>query len=74
VSALFSLPASMPDQPTEGWRAWAVAQRDAARAHYEIDGRVIVDRGRLCAADVERIRDEARDAASRLWERMRAVS
>jgi cytosine/adenosine deaminase-related metal-dependent hydrolase len=63
VASIFDAPVDRPGRPGDGWRAWAVRQRDAARQHYGIDGRVIVDAGRLVSADLGRIRDEAHDAA-----------
>jgi cytosine/adenosine deaminase-related metal-dependent hydrolase len=50
--------------------SWLASRRDAARAHHEIDGRIVLDRGRLMTSDVDAIREEAAREARRLWSRL----
>ncbi|MCA9664304.1 MAG: amidohydrolase family protein [Myxococcales bacterium] len=47
---------------------------DGPRAlHLVVGGRVVVRDGRLVSGDIDAIRDEAREQAERLWQRMDAV-
>jgi cytosine/adenosine deaminase-related metal-dependent hydrolase len=50
-----------------------VRERDGKARHVIVDGRVVVEGGRLVTGDLEAIRAEARAEAARLWERMRAL-
>jgi len=43
---------------------------DGSVAHVVVDGRIVVENGRLQTGDIEEIRNEARDAAQSLWVRM----
>jgi hypothetical protein len=54
-----------------GLGAGAAGRRAGGRL--EVDGRLVVDDGRLMTADLDEIRAEARDEAERLWARMRAL-
>ena len=74
AASIFGGPAAAPAQPEGNWRDWAVRERDTARARHDAGGRVVVEGGCLLTGDLDRIRIEAQTAATRLWERMRAVS
>jgi adenine deaminase len=41
--------------------------------HVIVGGRLIVEDGAFLSADLEAIRSEAKDAASKLWQRMAAI-
>jgi cytosine/adenosine deaminase-related metal-dependent hydrolase len=56
----------------QGWRAWAESRRRRCAERLVIDGRVVIDGGRLVTADEAAIRIEAEAAAARLWKRMEA--
>ena len=56
-----------------GGAADAAVDTAEGTRHLMVGGRVVVEEGRLTAADGEAIREEARAAASRLWSRMEAV-
>jgi cytosine/adenosine deaminase-related metal-dependent hydrolase len=63
--------AGAPDDPAAvDVRAWAGAQRDRCRHHLVVDGRIVMDEGRLVTADIDTIRSEAADEAQRLWARL----
>jgi len=50
------------------------ASPDACRARtVRVNGRAVVEGGRLAAADLEEIRGQAREQAGRLWARMEAL-
>jgi cytosine/adenosine deaminase-related metal-dependent hydrolase len=48
----------------------AVALREACRRRLVVDGRVVLDDGRLCTGDIDGIREEAKQQAARLWTRL----
>jgi hypothetical protein len=50
-----------------------VVRDQAAVRHVVVGGRVVVENGALTTANIEEIRDEARTAAPRLWERMASI-
>ncbi len=50
------------------------ARREAALAHLDVQGRAVLDHGRLLTADIDDIRTTARRAATSLWQRMREVA
>jgi cytosine/adenosine deaminase-related metal-dependent hydrolase len=50
------------------------ARRRSALAHHDVQERHVLCDGRLLTADIDAIRREAREAADRLWQRMREVT
>ena len=75
VAAVFGPPE--PALPVTGEvpqdREWARHERQACRRHLAADGRVVVDEGRLCTGDVEKIRAEAIAQAARVRQRLLAA-
>lgn len=75
VAAVFGRPE--PALPVAGEgpqdREWARHEQQACRRHLAVDGRVVVDEGRLCTADVEKIRAEAIAHAARVRQRLLAA-
>ena len=60
--------------PVDGdvdWRQWAARRQLACRQRLVVDGRVVIEDGRLLTADETDVRAEAETAAERLWNRMR---
>jgi cytosine/adenosine deaminase-related metal-dependent hydrolase len=62
------------DDAAEKPLGFAWTTRDACTARLIVDGRVVVEHGRLRTADIEAIRAEAREEAARLWHRMSEVA
>ena len=75
VGAVFGQPepAHPATGPTLHDREWARQQREACRRHLAVGGRPVVDEGRLCTGDVEKIRAEAAAQAARVRERILAA-
>jgi len=71
--SLFGEPAAA-GPPSAGEGAAFVAETQRARFDRTVvDGRLVVENGRLLAAEIDSIRAEARAEAPRLWQRMREV-
>ena len=58
--------------PASDWREWAQTTTSGrCLDHLVVDGRTVVEHGRLLTADLADIESKARDEAARLWTRMR---
>ncbi len=64
---------SAPDDPGDDPVAFAEAARDRATRSLVVDGRAVVEDGRLLTGDLDAIRAEAEAEAPRLWRRMSEV-
>lgn len=62
-------PADALDKPM----GFAWTTRDACVRRLAVEGRPVLEDGRLLTADIDEIRAEARQEAARLWQRMREV-
>jgi cytosine/adenosine deaminase-related metal-dependent hydrolase len=55
------------------WRDWALDRQQRCLDHLVVDGRVVVERGKLMTADEATLLSEAKVEAERLWSRMAAI-
>jgi hypothetical protein len=63
-------PADAPDKPL----GFAWTTRDTCVQRLVVEGRPVLEDGRLLTADIDEIRAEAREEAARLWQRMKEVA
>jgi cytosine/adenosine deaminase-related metal-dependent hydrolase len=70
VAGLFGERDVPPTPEAADWRDWAQRRQRQCRERLVVDGRTVVERGRLMTADAASILEEARSEAARLWARM----
>jgi hypothetical protein len=49
---------------------WLATRARSATEHLEVDGRMIIEHGRLLTGNLDTIRAEAQQEAERLWKRL----
>jgi cytosine/adenosine deaminase-related metal-dependent hydrolase len=60
-----------PPPPGESVAEWAAARQALCRCQLVVDGRRVIENGRLVTGDLDAIRAEATQEAARLWKRLR---
>ena len=70
VAGVFGESGEMPQPEVADWREWAQRRQRLCRERLVVDGRLVIERGRLMTADAASIHEEARSEAARLWSRM----